>query len=562
MMKLLVIAAALLGLAPTALAAAEVTPSPEDVSVSAKAFAEFLKSPNTHQHIPNNTFAGFRYGAYNFHQDTDLVKAAFPDFRIVDMKKSGAKGDGTTDDTKAIVDALDQAGPGTVLYFPAGDYVISDIIRVTKGNLVFMGDGPEKTTFSFQKSLTDLLGAFLKPSGPYYNRWSNHGGLIWVAPGNIWGKKGEYLYKKPDGLDVGWMNGVTIGKVTRPAARGDDTLTVACTPGTTAAQLLDGLSIMTWKNDPQNELLVHICGSDLFKKFDWSKTPKVKRDWEWLCEVKTATSRGDDTWELTLKQPLRIDIREQWAVEIRKPEVQGGAERYIENVALQGITLKMKAHEKWKHFHEPGFSGLFFQRSFNCFVHDVDLFNCDNGIVLDSSKCITIKKTRLLGDEKRHHGYYFRYNVHDCIVTGFQIGNCGNEGLSISHRSSGNVFNDGIMEHGSFDSHRGIPFDLIRTNITLVRNDGHQGGNPDAGPHNGARVVHWNITNKSRRDDTLAEPDNHPSGMLAGIIGAKYRMVEEGDILKGPKNTLLAPLNQEAAPKDLYRGMMEALKKP
>lgn len=526
-------------------------------------FREFLKNPNTHPHIPNNTFAGFRHGAYNLFNGKNLIGEAFPDYSIIDLKKNGAKGDGKTDDTKAILDAVENARSGTILYFPEGEYIISDILRITKSNLAFMGDGPAKTTFYFQKSLNDILGPFLKEGTQYYNRWSNHGALIWVAPSNIWGNDQKYVYQKPgqDGLDIGWMNGVTLGKVTRPASRGDDTITVKCKPSTTAAELMDGLLIMNWKNDPQNELLSHFCGHNAFREYAWNKTPKLQRDWEWLCEASQAVSLGDDTWQLTLKQPLRIDIRDIWAVEIRKPEAQVDSERYIENFALQGITLKMKKHEKWQHFHEPGFNGVFFQRSFNCFIHDVDAYNCDNSFTLESSKGIMIRKTRLLGDEKRHHGYYFRYNVHDCIVSDFHVGQCGNEALSISFRSSGNIFHGGTMERGSFDSHRGIPFDLIRSNITLVSNDGNQGGGAEAGPRNGARVVHWNITDRSRNGRTIAEPDCHPSGLLAGIFCNHYLSEREPSMPKGPLNTLTAPLDEQASPLDIYPSMMEAMKK-
>lgn len=45
---------------------------------------------------------------------------------------------------------------------------------------------------------------------------------------------------------------------------------------------------------------------------------------------------------------------------------------------------------------------------------------------------------------------------------------------------------------GTFDSHRGMPFANVRTDIT-VNNNGRHGGDASAGPLFGARFTHWNI---------------------------------------------------------------------
>jgi hypothetical protein len=45
---------------------------------------------------------------------------------------------------------------------------------------------------------------------------------------------------------------------------------------------------------------------------------------------------------------------------------------------------------------------------------------------------------------------------------------------------------------GTFDSHRGLPFANVRTDIT-VNNDGRHGGDATAGPLFGARFTHWNV---------------------------------------------------------------------
>jgi hypothetical protein len=68
----------------------------------------------------------------------------------------GAKGDGVTDDTQALLRAIDNTTSG-VIYLPAGTYILTSVINIRK-QIVIRGDGPDKTILRFPKSLTDLYG--------------------------------------------------------------------------------------------------------------------------------------------------------------------------------------------------------------------------------------------------------------------------------------------------------------------------------------------------------------------------------------------------------------------
>lgn len=52
--------------------------------------------------------------------------------KFLSVKSAGAKGDGKTDDTKAIQDILDKAKPDEIVYFDHGAYVITSTIKVPK----------------------------------------------------------------------------------------------------------------------------------------------------------------------------------------------------------------------------------------------------------------------------------------------------------------------------------------------------------------------------------------------------------------------------------------------
>lgn len=76
-----------------------------------------------------------------------LVKAGPGDFDTVwavsssaasSVRTYGAVGDGVTDDTAAIQDALDQGG---AVYFPEGEYVINAPLKVEQGGMSLIGEG-------------------------------------------------------------------------------------------------------------------------------------------------------------------------------------------------------------------------------------------------------------------------------------------------------------------------------------------------------------------------------------------------------------------------------------
>jgi len=59
----------------------------------------------------------------------------------VDVRKYGAKGDGVTDDSKAIQAAIDSLTNGGIVFFPKGDYLISALLDITYDNTILMGMG-------------------------------------------------------------------------------------------------------------------------------------------------------------------------------------------------------------------------------------------------------------------------------------------------------------------------------------------------------------------------------------------------------------------------------------
>jgi glucan 1,3-beta-glucosidase len=55
---------------------------------------------------------------------------------FMDVKDFGAKGDGINDDTAAIKRALSSTAGSSILYFPAGSYIVTDTVTVRKSQTI------------------------------------------------------------------------------------------------------------------------------------------------------------------------------------------------------------------------------------------------------------------------------------------------------------------------------------------------------------------------------------------------------------------------------------------
>ena len=95
--------------------------------------------------LPDYSFAGYERG-----------ETAIPDLPVThNIEDFGASGDDNADDTDAVKRAVSEVSSG-VIEIPAGRYIISDIIEITKPNLVLRGAGVGKTLLFFPKTLTDV----------------------------------------------------------------------------------------------------------------------------------------------------------------------------------------------------------------------------------------------------------------------------------------------------------------------------------------------------------------------------------------------------------------------
>ncbi|MFE9434095.1 glycosyl hydrolase family 28-related protein [Streptomyces sp. NPDC006640] len=444
---------------------------------------EFTRSPFTHPQIPYVGRAGLGGGA-----------ARLPRHRVVtDVRHHGAfAADGTTDCAPAInraIAAAGRAGGGTVT-IPPGTYRIDDLIRIGHSNVVLRGAGSGRTTLYATKNLTELIGAYGSRYGGDKSSWSWAGGLIWLAPTARLDSLVDAIRAKAWPFE-GWTGNTrdawqTLTTV-EPARQGSWTVTVADASGLRPGALV----LLRLADDADHTLLEHMSGGGPGPEaYYWDDKTKLTSYVPYEWPVRVARVRGR---RVTLERPLPLDVRTEW-----DPRLTTHVEE-LTGSGVEGLTLEAVETPQSPHLLDKGYNGVVLQCAYDCWVDDVTVRHVDNGFGLVAASACTLRRTRVAG-RGSHHPYFCREGSHDNLIEDFTIEErtvpapAGTQlhGINVEGLSSYNVWSRGDMRMGTFDSHRGLPFANVRTDIT-VDNDGRHGGDASAGPLFGARFTHWNI---------------------------------------------------------------------
>ncbi|MDF2713090.1 MAG: hypothetical protein K0R28_15 [Paenibacillus sp.] len=435
-----------------------------NISDSGRLWNEYAQSPQLHRQIPDCSYAGYRYSG-----------KPLPDVReVVNVRQSGAVGDGVTDDTLAFKRAIERAAfvGGGAIFVPEGSYVLSDILYFRHSGVVLRGTGRGRTTLLFAKPLANILGPLPYEIPPLRSQFAWCGGLIWIGP--------PVAAQAPAWEE--WRERERLAALTRPARQGD---TVVEVDPVGAARLKPGMTVLkTWDNPPDHSLLNAVAGHERMRETDWATDGRMlaeRPNWHWPVEIAAV-----DGTSVTLKQPMRLDARESWNVRF------GALGPHVEEVGVEHLTIRMLHNDgKYVHLQDECHNGIYLNRALHCWVRDVTVENAQNGILHAAAKNTTVTGLVIAG-RSHHHSTVMRLYSHDNLITDFRIEAQPVHGINTEGMSSGNVWRRGEMLHGTFDSHRQMSFDSIRTDIT-VYNDGSPGGSAGFGPFLGRRMTHWNI---------------------------------------------------------------------
>lgn len=484
---------------------------------------EYEKAPDTHPWIPNGSYAGFRYG------EEPIPDVAGPLFNV---REFGAVGDGKADDTNAIRAALAAVGAdGGVVWLPDGDYAVGGVLFVHTNRTVIRGESREGARIVFTQPLERGFGRLdsITPRGERISRWSYSGGLVWFTPsarGVTYRRDAEPDSPlRPGEFSEAWLTDGELGAVAAVAERGDRTVTLD-----REAEVEVGEFVLLEQSDPGDySLMKHLAGGgewaeayrwkDGLRGAAWAKPGPLR----WVVEVAAVSGRV-----VTFRQPLRFEARPNWSAKLHRMGP------LLRESGIENLTLVFNRTYTWDyamHHREEGWNAPYFNNAVNCWLRGVTMVDMDSGPNLSCAKLVTLTDFTLKASRPElmahHHGTITRAGSHDNLFSDFRFESQPWHGANVESLSTGNVWTRGHLEHGTFDSHRRMPFENLRSDITLAANDGTHGGN--GGPLMGARFANWNIRTPSGRNYIVGWANATPHGVIVGLQGSEPRWDAQHD---------------------------------
>lgn len=489
------------------------------------ALPKILADPATQaaQPLPDYSYAGYGFGTAPIPEDAGTV-VAVTDYGVVP--------DDGLDDSKAVLRALDAANKvkGKVtLRFPAGRTQITEVLRITRSDIVLdgAGDGAGGSELFFPRPLKlidkshafDELRAYLVHEKKYqvepehnidylFTEYSWAGGMIFVGPENT--RPVSYDGSK-DVRDPVLANGVA-GKQFEPMLTVDDPAKL---------HVGDVVQLQWFSVDgPDSRILKSLYGdTDLpIGSHHWSSPnrPVV------VQSTRVAAIRGKT---VTLGDPLLHDIRADQPAVVAQWE-------HLSNVGIQNLRLQFPEAPAFGHHLEQGYNGIYMTGVFDGWIRKLTIDRSDSGILTDNAASLTISDITTTGDRRAHYSVHVGA-VHNVLVKDLKVENPVIHPLSVNTRSTRSVFLRAEVEtHAMIDQHSGSNhqnlFDQVTLRIdpTLVKGDWRYqlwvgGGAPYWKPGHGLYNTVWNAR--------LVIPDTVPHDATvmidSGLEGPGERIV-------------------------------------
>ncbi|WP_131803064.1 pectate lyase family protein [Parafrankia colletiae] len=435
---------------------------------------------------------------------------------VVTARALGVRPGEPQDVSAALQKALDDLGArgGGVLKLDPGRYVLDNPLFIHGSSVVLAGAGKKKTTLFFNRPLRDSIRATFG--------WSWTGGQIYFIPKERLVSAGAP--GQPAGGGETWLPGPQLATVA-PAVRGTHVLEVDKTTDITPGAMV----LLQVEDPPGNRLLREIAG-DIpgAASYDWPRRAPVLNETTWTWPVVVTDVLSPRT--LRIEQPLRISIHPETPARIT------AIGPTVHDSGVEGLTIENKLLPQTTHNQNPGSNGVCFQAVYDCWARDIHVLNADVAYGMTGAKSCTLSGFSA-GGRSLHHFTISRAGSHDNLMQDFELEDftvpaaAGSylHGLSCEALSSGNVWRRGTMHTGTFDSHRAMSFENLRTDILITNKDAVPGGAFNAGPYFGARMVHWGVSVTNNENLCMDITDQAPRALTAGITG----LTQPGSRLNG-----------------------------
>lgn len=500
-------------------------------------------------YLPDYSYAGYKWG-----------EEPIPDLQgeVINITDFGAKANDKKDDTEAIKKAMEAAGNvdgNVIVYFPAGKFILKDIIYIERSNIVLRGERDEsgnKTTLymplalnelSVPESMAELKEYLLKNDKRQVEKdrginepfslyaWS--GGYIWA---NYPGERGKpYLseYNKEENRLAEAIEG----------KRGNHTIQVK-----DASHLEEGTIVkLNWYNvEGENSSLIKYL-------YDNQDVEIGSRHWETpdipltRQEVMITGIEGNT---VTIKEPLLNDVRPEWKNDITEW-------KYLSGIGIENIDFLFLYQEYKFHHVEYGFNAVYLTNTTHSWVRNVTFRNGDNGLLTDLCSNVTFENIKTYG-RKYHYAVHFG-DCYNMLAKDLYVQAPVVHSLTFNTGSRCCIYTDCVVTTmPTLDQHSGLNYQNLFDNCNVFIDDPEHepltmGGAKYWRPSHGAFSTFWNVhfefmfDNPAQDTVKIKGVTDSPSERLVGLTG-NYPI----DIYY-PVNTYFEGINREnIAVKSLY----------
>ncbi|WP_296679422.1 hypothetical protein [Novosphingobium sp.] len=474
--------------------------------------------------LPDYSYAGYGFGV------ADIPEARGTVLNVTDF---GVVPDDGLDDSQAVLKALAKANAvkGQVtLRFPAGRIQITEILRITRSDIVIegAGSGPGGTELYFPRPLKlidqspdqDEIRTYnveekkfqIEPEHNIHYLFSEYswsGGFILVGPEGS--RPASYLGRmdKRDPVLTDAVAGKQFGK----------TLTVADPRKLKTGQIVQ---LQWFSTDGEKSPII----ASIYGKTDM---PIGSRHWTQTNRATVAQStrimkiRGK---VVTLGDPLLHDIRAD------QPAVIADWQ-HLTNVGIQNLHFTFPDAPAFGHHLEQGYNGIYFTGVFDGWMRNMVFDNADSGILTDNAASLTIADVRTRGNRKAHYSVHLG-SVHNALVKDLTVENPVVHPVTVNTRSTrsvylrANVMRDAVIDQHSGSNHQNL-FDNMTLHISPKKTgDAYayqlwlSGGAPYWKPGHGLYNTQWNtalVIDGSVPVDAEVDLTSGLEGTSAAIIG-------------------------------------------
>ncbi|WP_221407500.1 glycoside hydrolase family 55 protein [Reichenbachiella agariperforans] len=495
-------------------------------SVSAQQLPEILTDHALQEevYLPDYSYAGYHFGEDAVATDASDVVLHVTDF--------GAVADDGLDDSQAVqraMDAANQTDESVTIQFPAGRFILSDILYITRSNLQLKGagsamggttlyyprpmryfDDPEPLT-ELREYLVELDKRQREPENNLdlpFSQYAWSGGMIWVAvPG---ARVKSYLDKYDQKPKV--LAKLLEGK------RGEHQIKVASANKLAVGDVVQ----IEWYNKEGKE------GSLIRSMYDSVQLKVGSHHWNYpshalvMQQVQITAIRGD---QVTIKAPLLHDLRRAWQPVMVEWQ-------HLEEVGIAHFNIEFPMAPNIAHHVEDGYNAIYLTNLFNGWVRDVKIKNADSGILTEQISNVTIESIETTGDKKAHYSVAMG-SVHNVLVRDLTVRNRVMHPLSFNTHATKSVYThctvyrDPVLDQHSGANHQNL-FDDITVYIDLDQDEYPLFAGGGAGywkPSHGAFTTFWNIdvrfgNGMDRKQPVLLNGmKDGPSVRLIGVHG-------------------------------------------